>query len=229
MLQSPDTTLRLRAYRSLFVNPLPAAVPLVLQEALNPASPLRRDALSVLGILHDPAVLPALRPLLDEASPRIASSAMKTLIRLGEALPDEKVLACWRCWPDPADRIEVLTGLSSCKRIQTLWQLLHADLAAGVPNASLRLVMLHLADALGERAEICEIWTADAQVPGSGQAYVLGELGEQPAWADLAVPGSDRVAWRGRVAARLDGPAIPDDLTAASLLFLATRPGNRPS
>lgn len=220
-LHSPDPAHRFSAYRSLCINPLSSTAPIVLQEALNPASPLRREALTALGFLNDPSQVAALRPLLDNASPRIASTACKTLMRLGERLPDAMVLAYWQAWTDPADRMEILLGLASTRQINLLWDVMRVELAAGSSRDSLRVVMLYLADALGERTEICEIWTADERAPGKGHAFVLGELGEHPAWADLANPGPDRTVWRARVASRLKCPCIPDDTTAVSLLFLA--------
>lgn len=222
-LHSPDPAHRTSAYRSLCINPLPATAPIVLQEGLNPESPLRREALTALGFLNDRSQIPALRHLLEEASPRVAATAFKTLMRLGERLPEAKVLACWQAWTDPADRLELLVGLSATRQIPILWELVRAELATSQSGSFLRVVLLYLADALGERTEICEIWDAEEKTPGSGQAFVLGDLGDQPAWADLADPGTDRLAWRARIATRLKCPCVPDDSTAISLLFLASK------
>jgi hypothetical protein len=220
-LNSPDTAHRLSAYRSLCINPLPESAPTVLQEALNTASPLRIPAITALGFINDRSVLPALRPLLKDPSPRISAAACKTLLRLGEHWTDAEVLAHWREQPEPGDRMEILIGLAATRRIDTLWEVIRVELSSGSTGSALRVVLLHLADALGERAEICEIWSAEDKTPGAGQAFVLGELGEKPAFADLADPGPDRDLWRERVAARLKCPRIPDDCTAVSLLFLA--------
>jgi hypothetical protein len=222
-LHSPDPAYRISAYRSLCINPLPAAAPIILQEALNPASPLRREALSTLGFINDSTQIPTLRPLLQTAPPRVAASAFKTLMRMGERLTDTEVLAYWQAWEDPSDRSEILIGLSATGQVPLLWAVLRAELAAGHSGDFLNIVMLYLAAALGERSEICEIWNTESKSPGSGEAFVLGELNDQPAWSDLASPGSDRAAWRARIATRLNCTNIPDDRTAISLLFLASK------
>jgi hypothetical protein len=220
-LHSADIAQRFSAYRSLCIDPLPAAAPLVLREALDPVSPLRREAITALGFLKERDVVSALRPLLDRESPRLAASAFKTLMRLGERLSSETVLAYWKTWTDPADRAEALLGLSSTGQIQLLWAVIRLELARGCPGPALRVVMLNLADALGERSEICEIWSTEEQAPGKGHAFVLGELGDQPELSDLADPGADHAVWRAKVAARLECSAIPDDSTAVSLIFLS--------
>jgi hypothetical protein len=226
-LHSPDMANRLSAYRSLCFDPLPETTPLVLKEALDLHSPLRGAAISALGFLGDRTVAPALRPLLDHEAPRLAATTFKTLMRLGERLSREEVLAYWQAWPDPADRAEALLGLSATGQIQLLWDVIRFELARSCPGPALRMVMLNLAQALGERAEMCEIWSAEEQAPGKGHAFVLGELGDQPELSDLAEPGPDPEAWRAKVAERLQCPAIPDDSTAVSLIFLWTLTRNQ--
>lgn len=223
LLASPDTALRASAYRSLYIDPQPAARPLVLREALEATSPLRREAITALGFLKDRSLLPALRPLLTGSSPRLAATTFKTLMRLGEHPSESEILKAWERWSDPSDRQEILIGLSSCKQASALSALLRAELAAGHSGLALRQLMLHLADVLGERHEICEIWAAEENRSGSMEAFLLGEIGTLAALADLADPGMDRQAWRERVAKRLGYTAIGDDLTALSLLFLACR------
>lgn len=220
-LRSPDVAKRFSAYRSLCLAPLPATVPTVLKEALDPLSPLRGAAISALGFLGDRAVVSVLRPLLDRESPRLAATTFKTLMRLGERLPAEEVLGYWQAWTDPADRAEALLGLSSTGQVQLLWAVMRVELGKGCLEPALRVVMLNLAEALGERAEMCEIWSAEEQAAGKGHAFVLGELGDQPELSDLAERGMDPAAWRAKVAARLECPAILDDGTAISLIFLA--------
>jgi hypothetical protein len=144
-------------------------------------------------------------------------------MRMGERLTDTEVLAYWQAWEDPSDRSEILIGLSATGQVPLLWAVLRAELAAGHSGDFLNIVMLYLAAALGERSEICEIWNTESKSPGSGEAFVLGELNDQPAWSDLASPGSDRAAWRARIATRLNCTNIPDDRTAISLLFLASK------
>lgn len=226
-LHSPDMANRLSAYRSLCFDPLPGIAPVVLREALDPHSPLRGAAISALGFLGERSVVSALRPLLDHESPRLAATTFKTLMRLGERLPEESVLAYWQAWPDPADRAEALLGLSATGQIQRLWDVIRLELARNCPGPALRMVLLNLADALGERAEMCEIWSAEEQAPGKGHAFVLGELGDQPELSDLAEPGPDPVAWRAKVSERLKCPAIPDDSTAVSLIFLLALTRNK--
>lgn len=220
-LNSPDTAHRMCAYRSLYVDPVPAAVPVVLQEALEQDSPLRREAITALGFLNDRSQVATLLDLVRTEPPRIAAPAVKTLLRLGHPFSGEELLRYWRAWSDPADRMDLLIGLSAVRQVEVLWDVVRIQLAVGTTGKALRPVLLHLADAIGERAEMCEIWSADAQTPGSGLRFVLDELLERPAWSDLATPGTDRVAWRARVASRLECSAVPDDLTAASLLYLA--------
>ena len=222
-LHSPDPAHRGSAYRSLCINPLLATAPVVLEEALNPDSPLRREAMTALGFLNDRSQVPVLRPILEAGPPRIAATAFKSLMRMGERLPLETVLTYWRQWSDPSDRMEILTGLSVTGQLEALWAIVRAELAAGCSGSAMRVVLLHLAQALGERAEMCEIWVAEDQVPGSGQTFVLGEIAEQSDWAALTDPGPDRAAWRARIATRLNCSSISDDCTAVSLLFLAGR------
>lgn len=222
-LRSPDPAIRASAYRSLLVNPYPDAAPLALREGLDPVSPLRREALTALGFMQDRAHVPALRQLLDMGESRVAASALKSLLRLGEVFEASSIMGFWHAWKDPADRQELLVGLSATGQAGILWTLIRAELAAGATGRDLQLVLLHLAHALGERAEICELWTTEAQAPGRGQEFVFGELQERDAWRELAVVGADRTAWRARVAARLGCALIPDDLTAVSLLLLASK------
>ena len=220
-LDSPDTAHRMSAYRSLYVDPVPAAVPGVMREALDPFSPLRREAITALGFLNDRSQGSVLLELLNTASPRIAATTVKTLLRLGYEWPDEVLLGFWKEWSDPADRMELLIGLSAVRQTRVIWAVVRAELVAGTPGTALRPVLLHLADALGERAEMCEIWSAESRTPGSGVRFVLDELAGKRAWSDLARPDENRARWRSRVATRLDCVSIPDDLTAASLLYLA--------
>lgn len=226
-LKSPDPALRGSAYRSLWINPVPASAPVALREAFDPFSPLRREAITALGFLNDRSRIPALRQLLDDPSSRVAASALKTLMRLGERWSPGAVWDYWRAWQDPVERQEILVGLSATGQLDILWELVRRELEAGCDGRELRLILLHLAHALGERAELCEIWSMEAHAPGCGQAFVLGELVEHAGWSDLATPGPDHQAWRARVAARLKCARIPDDGLAAVLLFLAEKTMNK--
>lgn len=228
-LQSPDVAHRLSAYRALYIDPVPAVAPLVLAEALNGESPIRAEAITALGFLANREVVPGLMPLLEDASLRVASATFKTLSRLGEVWAQEAVLAYWSRWSEPDSRMDLLIGLSATRQCPLLWRLARKVLEAEGSGDGVRLVLLNLAEALGERDEICEIWASERKTGGSGVAYVLDELQDQPGWQTCTGPQARGDSWRQAVARRLAFPPLQDDATAASLLYLASRDRSFPA
>jgi hypothetical protein len=178
-LCSPDVKERLSAYRSLLERIDPEALPMVLGEAQNIRSPLRAEALTVLGLSGEKRFIEPLQKLLtNEIDERIHACAIKSLLRLGADMDDEHLLKSYQHAHDYRNRFEILIGLAVARRCTCLEHLLREECHHDADPVWLGCLLLNWADACGDRQRIGRLLALEQEEEGAGIRDLLTEAAE---------------------------------------------------
>lgn len=178
-LRSPDFSRRGAALRTLARTPLPEAAEEVLAEARDPDSPWRAEAATALGFAERPDLCPELRRLLDDPDPWVRASSLKSLLRLGDPLPDARIEELFDSCRSSRQRLEILLGVAATERRDLMLRLLGHELRRR-PGASWNRTAFILAATLWERRVECQqLFAAEEELPGSGLTELQALL-DQP-------------------------------------------------
>ncbi len=178
-LRSPDPGTRGSCIRVLMGYPVEGALPALLAEAASPFSPLRTQAVTAVGFFGMPAALPVLRCLWEGAPADVRAALVKTLLRLGEDLPDSRILEVWKSCPR-ASRSDILIGLAVTRRVSLLLQLLAEELLDR-PDPYWTQALFGIAAASANlRESMFEVFSEEARNPGKGLDYIAVNV--EAAW-----------------------------------------------
>jgi len=166
-LRSPDVGIRGSCIRVLMGYPLDEALPALLDEASSPFSLLRSEAITAIGFSGNRGMLPALWTIWNDAAPDIRAVLVKSMLRLGEPMPDDRIAEAWNACP-PLKRADILIGLAVTRRTHLLLELLGEELALRPDPYRSRMLYGITAAAAGLRESMFEVFTEDDRRPGGG-------------------------------------------------------------
>lgn len=226
-LRSPDVGIRGSCIRVLMGYPLDEALPALLDEAASPFSPLRSEAVTAIGFSGKPDILPALWTVWETASPDIRAALVKSMLRLGETLPDDRIAEVWNACPS-LKRTDILIGLAVTQRTRLLLELLGEELALRPDPYRSRMLYGITAASAGLRESMFEVFTEEDRRPGSGLDAITANI-ETP-WPPVPtqdacrqlIEAGDYAGLTARLRAILDQPWVVayDRSTALGTLFI---------
>lgn len=205
-LHTTEISRRYSALRMLVCRPQADVLPEVLAEAADEQSPLRFEALTALGFMKEREAIPLLRRLSGDADPLTAANAMKSLLRLGEVVPEEEVLALWQRCPNNHARWGLAAGLADADRLCALLTILNHDLPL-TQSPTWRAMLLQLAaDVRNAKADMVDVLDYERQRRETGLELALADWPE--ALEERLSAESIVAAWR-----RNDLPSLAPKLT----------------
>lgn len=201
-LHTSEVSRRYSALRMLVCRPQEDVLPEVLAEAADAQSPLRYEALTALGFMECKEALPLLRQLSDDPDPMTASGALKSLLRLGDEVPFEQVLAVWRRCPSNHVRWGLAAGLADADRLCALLGLLNLELPATTSPTWAAMLLQMTAEVRDTKADMVDVLDAERERHGAGLELALAE-------------------WEGELEERLPAQTIRQAWAAGDLRALA--------
>jgi len=174
-LRSPDVGIRGSCIRVLMGYPLAEALPALLAEAASPFSSLRSEAITAIGFSGNHGMMPALWRLWNDAPPDIRAVLAKSMLRLGEPLPDDRMIETWNACPRQK-RTDILVGLAATHRHHLLLELLGEELAQRPDPYRSRMLFGIAAAAAGLRESMFEVFTEEDRRPDSGFDYIAANI-----------------------------------------------------
>ncbi len=172
---SADISERSRAFRLLNRQPFPNAFDAVRGEATSAGSPLRIEAITTLGYLGNPEAWGDLLNMLGETDSMIRATALKSLYRLGEEVPEETLQEIYASASSSAARVQILAGLASTGKKESLLRILREELPEEPDTYWLSSLFLHTAQAFNRRESMTDIFNVEKESPGRGFEYILTE------------------------------------------------------
>ncbi|MEK6794887.1 MAG: MFS transporter [Spirochaetota bacterium] len=225
-LRHPETRHRAAAYRALFENPLPSSVTFIIAESEDRDSPLRGDAVNALGFLRIPAAAAALRSLAKDTDPNIRARAYKGLLRHHEPISRIRFFRCYRSIRETSHRLDMLWGLLASERLDLMWEALEYEMSISQSPSWMRTVFIVLAEMLGDKVRMIELFTAERDDPPAAFSELIAELPDTTAGAAVS-------EWRrclassGRIslppAAKFPRALVPKDITCLIGLLHCSR------
>lgn len=174
-MQTCETSRRYSALRMLVCRPQSDVLPEVLAEAADPGSPLRYEALTALGFMGCQEAKPLLHQLLHDPYPYAAANAAKSLLRLGDYLPEEQVLAIYRACYDSHSRWGLAAGLADSEQLPTLLLIINEEVAAGASPAWTTMLLQMAADVRGVKADMVDVLDLERARPEAGLELALAD------------------------------------------------------
>lgn len=178
-LRSSDFGRRYQAYRLLNRLRLPSALDTALEEASDEHAPLRREAITLLGLMGNPDAIPLLQRLLDASPPRgIAASLCKSLLRLGAQVDAETLRSLYLEEPDRRSRLEILIGLASSRNEPLLIDLIDRDLRSNPGLRWIATLFVTAAELYSRRETALAVFDAETEEAGRGFSVLLQEFSD---------------------------------------------------
>ncbi|MHC4873875.1 MAG: MFS transporter [Planctomycetota bacterium] len=175
-ISSVDFSRRFSALRTLNTAPDFEHVDKVLAEAKAVDSPIRVDAITTLGFIGDKRASSCLEDCLKDPSPRVRASTIKTMIRLGEKVPEELILSEWDKCITSRSKIHILIGLTLGDYKEIIKKILIAELQHKPSIYWTSALFSNAADVFNKRETLLDIFEEDNKTPGEGLSYLLAEF-----------------------------------------------------
>lgn len=192
-LHTCDATRRFSALRMLISRPQDDVLPEVLAEAADPESPARCEALTALGFMGCMGALPLLREQARDADALVATNAMKSLLRLGEKVPEEEILALWQRTPNNQARSGLAAGLADADRLCALLTILNIELIQSKGQTWKAMLLQLIADVRDAKADMIDIIDREREQRQAGLELALADWPEE---LERSLPADEiRQAW----------------------------------
>ncbi|MDA3961288.1 MAG: MFS transporter [Planctomycetota bacterium] len=179
-LRSPQARVRASALKMMGEAPIPAAFPMIRDEALSEASPLRGDAITSLGFIRHAEVIPLLEGFLNADDLTVVASAIKSLCRQGQAVPHERALACYRNCGSNRQRLDILFGVLALADRELMLALCAWEYERRSPPLWLRTVLQMVAELLGDPEHMAELFVLEQEQPSSGLRDLIADTNGTP-------------------------------------------------
>ena len=181
-LHSPDPGIRTSCIRVLMGYPLDEAIPVLLEEARSPFSPLRREALTALSFTGRGDLVPELLALWADVTDDVRPALVKALLRLDAPVTDQQIRDVWRACPR-GRQADIFVGLALSRgRMPLLFELLAGELAQRPDGYWSQPLFDWMAAAVQRRASMQDIFTEENLRPGSGILHLIANY--EGKWPD---------------------------------------------
>ncbi|MHC4873860.1 MAG: HEAT repeat domain-containing protein [Planctomycetota bacterium] len=224
-IDSVDFSRRWSALRTINTMPESKHYEKVLAEAEAVDSPIRVDAITTLGFIGRKEVIPCLEKFLEDPSPRVRASTIKTLIRMGEKLPEDLLISEWNRCTTSRSKVHILIGLTLGKYNDIINKILVKELQEKPSPFWTSALFSNTADAFNKRETMLDVMEEESTSPGEGLNYLLAEFpgiiedeeNVKKLYAEKDYPAIEEIIKKGET----ESPAVIfDNISALGCLLL---------